>query len=225
MTNTPPTNPPYTYTYRTISGAMLNAEPDSSDMDLIVIDSPGVRPPSGAPPPLPASLPTPPDSDEQRAEYTRIITSGYLYRTDSLLTSLSRTFTSLVMIDFFLFFAFLLIFISSPSQHIIFLFHFIHLPRTILGYDMSQFIFPDVLQRLDSSKLRLYQGLGVISFADFFKVVMVEFHDEVRGRDLVVAQNKLYSRKNKVLGWTVLTLLCVFFDFCALMVSMFGIER
>lgn len=34
----------------------------------------------------------------------------------------------------------------------------------------------------------------------------------------------MFSRKNKVLGWTILTLLCGFLDFCALMTSMFGIK-
>ncbi|GMI18668.1 hypothetical protein TrLO_g4568 [Triparma laevis f. longispina] len=187
------------------------------DLDLIVIDSPPPRPPSGLPPPLPPSSPL-------RLEYTRLLTSGYLYRTDSLLTSLSRSFTSLVIIDFMLWGIWFMIFCSGPEEHIIFLFHLLHLPRCILGHLISHFIFPDILQRLDSKTLTLYQSLGVTGFADFFKVVIVEFHEESKKRDGVVNGNKMFSRKNKVLGWTILTLLCGFLDFCALMTSMFGIK-
>ncbi|GMH87672.1 hypothetical protein TL16_g10933 [Triparma laevis f. inornata] len=109
-------------------------------------------------------------------------------------------------------------------EHIIFLFHLLHLPRCILGHLISHFIFPDILQRLDSKTLTLYQSLGVTGFADFFKVVIVEFHEESKKRDGVVNGNKMFSRKNKVLGWTILTLLCGFLDLCALMTSMFGIK-
>jgi hypothetical protein len=73
------------------------------------------------------------------------------------------------------------VFISSPSAYISYLFHVPHIVRAILGYNISLFLFPDLLSRMDQTVLLS----ATMSFGEFLKKAVAEFKDEVRIGQLI----------------------------------------
>ena len=74
---------------------------------------------------------------------------------------------------------FLLVWFSDASGYISFLFHIPHFVRCVLGYQISIFIFPDLLKRMDQTLV----SSAASNFGTFFKRAIKEFQDEMRNYD------------------------------------------
>eukprot|EP00518_Triparma_eleuthera_P004589 CAMPEP_0182458310 /NCGR_PEP_ID=MMETSP1319-20130603/3686_1 /TAXON_ID=172717 /ORGANISM="Bolidomonas pacifica, Strain RCC208" /LENGTH=301 /DNA_ID=CAMNT_0024656975 /DNA_START=27 /DNA_END=929 /DNA_ORIENTATION=+ len=180
---------------------------------VVVEKSPPLRIPSGS---------APPPSSPPQLSYTQCLNLSYLQRTDSLLLSLSRSFTSFLLTDICLFLTFLIVFLSSPASNLVFLFSLPHLPRFVLGLQISSFVFPDALDRLSGEALDSWSSEPPAPYSAFFKSQLEAHRDDSATYDAALGRVGAHTRRNRLLAWTSLSVVCAFLDFCSLMITSIG---